>query len=54
MPSSARVVIIGAGIVGVNLADELSERGFDQVTVVDQGPPARPRGVAMPAGQELG
>jgi dimethylglycine oxidase len=38
VPSSARVVIIGAGIVGVNLADELTERGFDQVTVVDQGP----------------
>ena len=38
MPTSARVVIIGAGIVGVNLADELTARGFDHVTVVDQGP----------------
>ncbi len=38
MPSSARVVIIGAGIVGANLADELTARGFDRVTVVDQGP----------------
>ncbi len=35
---SARVVIIGAGIVGANLADELTERGWDRVTVVDQGP----------------
>jgi glycine cleavage system aminomethyltransferase T/glycine/D-amino acid oxidase-like deaminating enzyme len=32
------VVIIGAGIVGANLADELTARGWDQVTVVDQGP----------------
>jgi dimethylglycine oxidase len=38
VPNSARVVIIGAGIVGANLADELTARGFDQVTVVDQGP----------------
>ncbi|MEQ3553022.1 FAD-dependent oxidoreductase [Pseudonocardia nematodicida] len=33
-----RVVIIGAGIVGTNLADELTERGWTEVTVVDQGP----------------
>ena len=38
MSSPARVVIIGAGIVGTNLADELTARGFDRVTVVDQGP----------------
>jgi glycine cleavage system aminomethyltransferase T/glycine/D-amino acid oxidase-like deaminating enzyme len=38
VPSSARIVIIGAGIVGINLADELTARGFDRVTVVDQGP----------------
>ncbi len=38
MPISARVVIIGAGIVGCNLADELTARGFGHVTVVDQGP----------------
>ena len=35
---SARVVIIGAGIVGTNLADELTARGWDRVTVLDQGP----------------
>ncbi|MGM7671197.1 GcvT family protein [Microbacterium sp. A93] len=33
-----RVVIIGAGIVGANLADELTKRGCTDVTVLDQGP----------------
>ncbi|MEU8036547.1 FAD-dependent oxidoreductase [Streptosporangium sp. NPDC049078] len=32
-----RVVIIGAGVVGAALADELSARGRDDITVVDQG-----------------
>jgi glycine cleavage system aminomethyltransferase T/glycine/D-amino acid oxidase-like deaminating enzyme len=32
------VVIIGAGVVGAALADELSARGWDDITVVDQGP----------------
>ena len=36
--SAPRVVIIGAGIVGANLADELTARGWDRVTVLDQGP----------------
>ncbi|MEU6129341.1 FAD-dependent oxidoreductase [Saccharopolyspora sp. NPDC047091] len=36
--STPRVVIIGAGIVGTNLADELTERGWNRVTVLDQGP----------------
>jgi glycine cleavage system aminomethyltransferase T/glycine/D-amino acid oxidase-like deaminating enzyme len=31
-------VIIGAGVVGSALADELTERGWTDVTVVDQGP----------------
>lgn len=38
MKSSPRVVIIGAGIVGTNLADELVERGWTNITVVEQGP----------------
>src|SRR4051812_50016734 len=38
MSTTPRVVIIGAGIVGANLADELTARGWDRVTVVDQGP----------------
>ena len=33
-----RVVIIGAGIVGTSLADELTARGWTDVTVVDRGP----------------
>ncbi|PZG14401.1 GcvT family protein [Nonomuraea aridisoli] len=36
--SRPRVVIVGAGIVGCALADELTERGWTDVTVVDQGP----------------
>jgi glycine cleavage system aminomethyltransferase T/glycine/D-amino acid oxidase-like deaminating enzyme len=38
MSSSPRVVIIGAGIVGTNLADELASRGWNNITVVEQGP----------------
>lgn len=38
MSATPRVVIIGAGIVGANLADELTERGWTNITVVDQGP----------------
>jgi dimethylglycine oxidase len=33
-----RVVVIGAGVVGAAVADELSARGWSDVTVVDQGP----------------
>ncbi|MCK2219852.1 FAD-dependent oxidoreductase [Actinomadura sp. ATCC 31491] len=36
--SRPRTVIIGAGIVGCALADELTERGWTDVTVLDQGP----------------
>ncbi|WP_027935251.1 GcvT family protein [Amycolatopsis thermoflava] len=38
MSTTPRVVIIGAGIVGANLADELTERGWTRITVLDQGP----------------
>ncbi|QCB95529.1 FAD-dependent oxidoreductase [Arthrobacter sp. PAMC25564] len=38
MSATPRVVIIGAGIVGANLADELAARGWTSVTVLDQGP----------------
>ncbi|PSK37503.1 hypothetical protein B9Z65_2245 [Elsinoe australis] len=44
MSTSQRVVIIGAGIVGVNLADELASRGWDNITVVEQGPLNMPGG----------
>ncbi|KAK6369545.1 hypothetical protein LTS17_009451 [Exophiala oligosperma] len=39
-----RVVIIGAGIVGANLADELVSRGWTDITVVEQGPLNMPGG----------
>ncbi|MGW8376627.1 FAD-dependent oxidoreductase [Streptomyces sp. ODS28] len=39
-----KVVIIGAGIVGCSLADELTERGWREVTVLEQGPLPAPGG----------
>ncbi|MFI7322896.1 FAD-dependent oxidoreductase [Streptomyces venezuelae] len=39
-----RVVIVGAGIVGCSLADELTARGWTDVTVLDQGPLPAPGG----------
>ena len=44
MSTSPRVVIIGAGIVGTNLADELVARGWTNITVVEQGPLDLPGG----------
>ncbi|MFI5890406.1 FAD-dependent oxidoreductase [Actinoplanes sp. NPDC051513] len=44
MTKSPRVVVIGAGVVGSALADELTERGWTDVTVVDQGPLFAPGG----------
>ena len=44
MASTQRVVIIGAGIVGTNLADELVSRGWSDITVVEQGPLHMPGG----------
>jgi dimethylglycine oxidase len=38
MTAGPRVVIVGAGIVGCALADELTERGWTDVTVLEQGP----------------
>ncbi|WP_055492962.1 FAD-dependent oxidoreductase [Streptomyces sp. TP-A0356] len=43
-PSSPRVVVIGAGIVGCSLADELTARGWSDVTVLEQGPLPAPGG----------
>lgn len=42
--SPSKVVIIGAGIVGTNLADELVSRGWKDITVIDQGPLDMPGG----------
>src|ERR1700741_2154333 len=33
-----KVVIVGAGIVGTSLAEELTVRGWTDVTVLDRGP----------------
>ncbi|ONI72760.1 sarcosine dehydrogenase [Actinosynnema sp. ALI-1.44] len=39
-----KVVIIGAGVVGAALADELTTKGWTDITVVDQGPLPVPGG----------
>ncbi len=44
MATSPRVVVIGAGVVGCALADELTQRGWTDVTVVEQGAVAAPGG----------
>ncbi|MGX6603084.1 GcvT family protein [Micromonosporaceae bacterium Da 78-11] len=36
--TTPKVVVIGAGIVGCSLADELTARGWTDVTVLEQGP----------------
>ncbi|WP_210592036.1 FAD-dependent oxidoreductase [Streptomyces sp. GESEQ-35] len=41
---SPRVVVVGAGIVGCSLADELTARGWTDVTVLEQGPLPAPGG----------
>ncbi|KAF2648912.1 Aminomethyltransferase folate-binding domain-containing protein [Lophiostoma macrostomum CBS 122681] len=43
---SERIVIIGAGIVGVNVADELISHGWNpnSITVIEQGPLSLPGG----------
>ena len=38
MATTPRIVIIGAGIVGCALADELTKRGHTRVTVLEKGP----------------
>jgi len=44
MATPPRIVIIGAGIVGANLADELVARGWSNITVLEQGPLNMPGG----------
>lgn len=36
--ADTRILIIGAGVVGAALADDLTRHGMNSVTVVDQGP----------------
>lgn len=42
--TDARIVVIGAGVVGAALARLLTERGCTDVTVIDQGPLPTPGG----------
>lgn len=42
--TNPRVVVVGAGIVGCSLADELTARGWTDVTVLEQGPLPAPGG----------
>ncbi|MCT1557946.1 FAD-dependent oxidoreductase [Helcobacillus massiliensis] len=44
MTAQPRIVIIGAGIVGANLADELVDLGFTNTLVLERGPRAVPGG----------
>ncbi len=39
-----KIVIIGAGIVGCSLADELTQRGYTDVVVIEKGPLWNPGG----------
>src|SRR3954470_4617304 len=38
LPPSARVVVVGAGIVGASVAYHLTREGWSDIVVVDQGP----------------
>src|SRR4051794_39131239 len=44
LPSSARAVVIGAGIVGNSLAYWLSELGWTELVLIDKGPLPNPGG----------
>jgi glycine/D-amino acid oxidase-like deaminating enzyme len=37
-PATRQIVVVGAGIVGAAVATELVERGFQNVTVIEQSP----------------
>ena len=44
LPSSARVVVIGAGIVGNSLVGHLARLGWTDIVQLDQGPLPNPGG----------
>jgi glycine/D-amino acid oxidase-like deaminating enzyme len=44
LPTSARAVVVGAGIVGNSLAFHLSELGWTDLVLLDKGPLPNPGG----------
>jgi len=54
LPDRARVVIVGAGIVGCSAAYHLTRLGWSDVVVVDQGPLFRAGGSTSHAAAILG
>src|SRR5437764_8179304 len=44
LPTSARAVVIGAGIVGNSLASHLAELGWTDLVLLDKGPLPNPGG----------
>ncbi len=44
LPASARVVVIGAGIVGNSVAYHLTRLGWEDVLLIDKGPLPNPGG----------
>src|ERR1700758_3423914 len=44
LPSQARVVVIGAGIVGNSMAYHLAMQGWKEIVLIDKGPLPNPGG----------
>jgi len=44
LPAQARVVVIGAGIVGNSMAYHLAQQGWKEIVLIDKGPLPNPGG----------
>src|SRR5947207_15384140 len=44
LPAKARVVVIGAGIVGNSMAYHLAQQGWKEMVLIDKGPLPNPGG----------
>ena len=44
LPTSARAVVVGAGIVGNSLVSHLAELGWTELVLLDKGPLPNPGG----------
>src|ERR1700704_1038785 len=44
VPAQARVVVIGAGIVGNSMAYHLAQQGWKEIVLIDKGPLPNPGG----------